>query len=67
MPKTPTIRVEITYSWEFSPKQWDETLEHLENLEEVLKNKIEWDGVSAFFNLRNIHRPTIEKVKVTKV
>lgn len=63
------LNIEITYTWTISKKEWIELKDHLSDLEkrEFIKGKIEWDGVSAFFNLRNIQVPTISNVKVNFV
>ena len=62
------IRVKIEYEWTFDKKEWQE----LGDWDDVgattkVKERLEWDPVSAFYSLRNIQVPTPTKVNVEQI
>ena len=55
------IRVNLTYSWDFNEKEWDENLKSLKDLEVDLNLKVEYDCVNMFHHLSDIVRPEIRR------
>jgi len=61
------VKVQITYSWEFDEKQWIDTKEHWERVQEEFAEKIEYDATNIFHCLRNITKPDVEGYQVHKI
>lgn len=50
------IKVEMSFSWEFSPKEWQEKLKFEENIDNIKISKQE-DPLSTFYYLCDIVYP----------
>ena len=59
-------RIEVTYVWEVTKKEWDECLAHWADLEEDMKIRVGYDPIHTFFMLRDIGEPSAT-VKVKEV
>jgi hypothetical protein len=60
---TNKVKIEITYSWEVSQKEW---VEGKEFWIKDLEDKASYDAIDVFHHLRQIKNPE-SKVKVTKL
>ena len=60
------VKVEITYVWEFSEAEWWSFKNFQRDIEENIKNKVEYDYISAFHLLNNVCWPDLKKVNVKK-
>lgn len=58
------VKVQITYEWEFSLKDWMDLDSHEEKVKEIMKQNFEWDAVNAFYNLRNLTYPKVKAIKI---
>ena len=60
------VKVEITYIWEFSEADWGDFKKFQTNIEGNIRNKVEYDYISAFHLLNNIVWPDLKKINVKK-
>ena len=60
------VKVEITYVWEFSAPEWGDFKKFQTNVQETIKNKVQYDYITAFHQLNNIVWPDCKSVKVKK-
>ena len=60
------VKVEITYIWEFSEADWGDFKKFQTNIEGNIRNKVEYDNISAFHLLNNIVWPDLKKINVKK-
>lgn len=59
------VKVRIEYEWNFTEKEWGELKSwDIATTQEKVKERLEYDPVSAFYSLRNITAPDPIKVKV---
>ena len=61
------VKVEITYIWEFSEAEWWSFKYFQRDIQENIKNKVEYDNISAFHLLNNISWPDCKKIRVKKL
>ena len=61
------VKVEITYIWEFSEADWCDFKKFQTNLQETIKEKVQYDFITAFHQLNNIVWPDCKKIKVNRV
>lgn len=61
------VKVDITYSWEVSEKDWTANKEFHESLEENIIWKTKDDPISVFHFLNNIDQPQDLIVSVERV
>ena len=52
------ICVELKFTFEFTPKDWNEHEEHMKVLEEDIHQKLEFDSISTFHHFNNITTPS---------
>jgi len=60
------VKVEITYSWEFSEAEWWSFKYFQRDIQENIRNKVEYDYISAFHLLNNISWPDLSKIRIKK-
>ena len=60
------VKVEITYIWEFSEPEWGDFKKFQTNIEGNIRNKVEYDHISAFHLLNNISWPDLSKIRIKK-
>ena len=61
------VKVEITYIWEFSESEWWSFKYFQRDIQENIKNKVEYDNISAFHLLNNVCWPDCTKIRVKKL
>lgn len=61
------VRVSISYTWEFDKKEWSDTKDHWDTVQNELNTKIKFDAVDAFYHLRDIHFPVVSGITIEKV
>ena len=59
------MKVQITYEWEFSKKDWDEEKEYLEIIRNEPKIVLGYDIINTFHILNDITTPEAVKYKVS--
>lgn len=59
------IKVQISFTWEFSPKDWREMLKFEEARADIV-SKVDEDALSTFFYLNDITYPEA-KLKVSEI
>ena len=60
------VKVEITYVWEFSAPEWGDFKTFQTNVQETIKNKVQYDYITAFHQLNNIVWPDCKSITVKK-
>ena len=60
------VKVQITYSWEFSEAEWWDFKKFQTNIEGNIRNKVEYDYISAFHLFNNICWPDLKKIRIKK-
>ena len=61
---TKKVKVQLTYEWEFSEKEWSDEEKHLEELRSHPQIVLGYDVLSSFHALTDITYPEVTKVKV---
>ena len=62
-----TLKVAVTYEWEFPLDAWEELKAHQKNIEKELEMKLEYDPTFMFHVLSDIHKPDLKQFKVNGV
>ena len=60
------VKVEITYSWEFSEAEWWSFKYFQRDIQDNIKNKVEYDHISAFHLLNNMCWADLKDIRVKK-
>lgn len=61
------VKVDITYSWEVSEREWNSNKNFHESLEDNITWKAKEDPISVFHFLNNIDQPKDLRVAVERV
>lgn len=51
------IKIELKFTYEFNSKDWDSHAEHMDQLEEDINQKLQFDSLSTFHHLNDIVYP----------
>ena len=60
------VKLNITYSWTFNEKEWDEGKEHWEELKSNPRVIMGDDPISSWYNMNDVCSPQLEEVKLEK-
>jgi hypothetical protein len=58
------IKVQVTFSWEFDKKEWNEHKNHLKDIENEVKINVGYDPISAIHSFNDITYPKVENVEI---
>ena len=61
------VKVQLTYEWEFSEREWSLEQKHIEELKNDPKSVLGYDILHTFFYLNDITHPEITKYTVDEV
>jgi len=61
---TKKVKVQLTYEWEFSEREWSAEQKHIEELKNDPKIVLGYDILNAFFCLNDITYPEVINYKV---
>tara|TARA_R110000782_G_scaffold102791_7_gene190226 strand:+ start:9162 stop:9344 length:183 start_codon:yes stop_codon:yes gene_type:complete len=60
------MRVQLTIEWNFTPKEWSDELEHIEEMKKEPRIVFGYDLQSSVHNLNSISSPSLKHVRVTE-
>jgi hypothetical protein len=58
------IKVDLTFSWEFNKRDWNEFKRFQEQIVDEIKDKAAYDPLNMFYHLNNIHIPMLSDLNV---
>ena len=58
------MKVQLTFEWEFSEREWSSEQKHLEELKKDPKIVLGYDAINSFFVLNDITHPEVINYKV---
>ena len=61
------IEVQVTFSWKFSAKEWNENAVHRKEIENDLKIVVGYDPISGFYALNDIVYPEVIEYTVNSL
>ena len=61
------IEVQVTFSWKFTAKEWNENAVHRKEIENDLKIVVGYDPISGFWALNDIVHPEVIEYSVNSL
>ena len=52
------LQVSITYTWEFSARDWDRNNKYFDSIKDEAKIRLNYNPVDMFYHLNNLNHPT---------
>lgn len=59
------MKVKLTLEWEFDQKQWNEALEHRNEMKQKISQVVGDDTLNAIYHLNGITYPEVKKVEIS--